>query len=141
MKFNQASEVRRNLTARELLALQWETVSNVARTYENCLNTSHIVSVAWEQSDRSPRWTPTIGHYKIDVENCIRKAFAGREDELELNASWQHFLKGERATIGPTIAKMLRILSAAFRRSGLEPWEYFRSLRCYNKKPEAAGVA
>src|SRR5580698_5590510 len=105
MKTSKAPEGGRNLTARELLALQRETVSNVARTYENCLNISRLVSVAWEQTDRSPRWSPTIAHFKIDVTNCIRKAFAGRQDEAELYAAWQRLLEGERAVIDATSAK------------------------------------
>lgn len=140
MKSNDAPEVRRNLTARELLALRRERVSNVARTYENCVNTSHLVSVAWEPTDRSPRWSPTIANYKIDVTNCVRKAFAGREDEAELNSAWQRLLEGEREVIDATPAKMLRILSAAFGLSGLEPREYFRNVRTYNKKPERAAA-
>ena len=136
MKLNDAPKERRNLTARVLFALNRETVSNVARTYKNCKNTSEIVAVAWEPSDRSPRWSPTISHYVIDVENCVRRVFASREDSAELNAAWQRFLNGDGSIIDCASARMVKILGAAFRRSDLEPRTYFRTTRCYRNKPE-----
>lgn len=123
---------------RELFALNREIVRNVARTYENCKNVSKVAAVAWEPSQRSPKWSPAIAHYGIDVENTIRKAFDGREDKKELHAAWKKFLESDETIIDKGTARMIRILASAFRRCGIEPRAYFRASRFYNQKSERA---
>ncbi|HWZ50198.1 MAG TPA: hypothetical protein VNW54_01920 [Granulicella sp.] len=129
---------RRNLTKRELFQLQRETVGNVVRTYINARNASEVVAVTYDPGDRSPRWSENIAAFKIDVENTVRRAFAGREDEAELKHAWRELLDSGGVVIDTKQQRCIRLLAAAFRQHGLEPRAYFANPRCYRTKPKGA---
>lgn len=125
------------------MQLQREAVGNIAKTYLKIVNLSNLVAVAWDPKARSPRWTHDLAHYRIDVERCLTRAFADREDRKALEEAWDKFVDNEAQpqVIDATTARMLRILSANFERAELNPKTYFQNPRCYRTKPEGRASA
>jgi hypothetical protein len=80
-----------------------------------------------DSRSRSNRWSPDSAHYKVDVENTVRRiieAKAGHERPA-LWTAWANLLKDD-GQLGNVEQRLIRLLSGSMYRKQLHPGLYFR---------------
>jgi hypothetical protein len=81
-----------------------------------------------ESRSRTNRWSPDSAHYKVDVENTIRRVIEAKpESERQaLWAAWTNLLTDDDGKIGKDEQRLVRLLSGPAYTKKLHPGMYFR---------------
>lgn len=83
-----------------------------------------------ESRRRTNRWSPDSCHYKVDVENTIRRVIEAKP-EIERPAlwdAWKHLLTDD-CHIGANEQRLIRLLAGPYYTKRLHPGLYFRPNR------------
>jgi hypothetical protein len=85
----------------------------------------------------SQKWTPTSCHFVVDVENAVRHVVEKLPDADELIRAWER-LQDDDTVIRESETRLIRLLALVFKDRGLEPWQYFTTVRQGGIKRRAA---
>jgi len=90
-----------------------------------------------ESRSRTNRWSPDSCHYKVDVENTVRRVIGAKpEDERSaLWAAWNNLLLND-SKIDRDEERLIKILSGSMYTKQLHPGLYFRTNRYAHRRPQ-----
>jgi len=119
-------------SAKERWAEQRRLVCLVATAYRSVCDLEPVVAFNPdpETRGRSNRWSPDSCHYKVDVENTVRRVILSKPEveRPELWAAWSNLVT-DGSKIGVAEQRLIRLLYGVVYTKKLHPGIYFRPSR------------
>ena len=116
-------------SAAERWAEQRRLVFLVLSAYKAVCSLSIVVAFNCDQESRSRlnRWSPNSCHFKVDVENTVRRVIEGKPESERpvLWTAWSNLLTDD-CHIGTVEQRLIRLLAGQMFRKQLHPGLYFR---------------
>lgn len=134
MKHSEAAQMLDHVRTYNSAAERWEAqrrlVGIVIVAYRAVRDLEPVVAFNADPGSRSRRnkWSPDSCHYKVDVENTVRRLIEANS-EAERPAlwnAWNNLLADDDGKLGNSELKLIRLLSGPFYTKQLHPGLYFK---------------
>jgi len=124
-------------SAAERFEAQRRLVLLVAVTYRSIFDLSVVIAFNpdEESRSRSNKWSVDSCHYKVDVENTVRRVIEAKPENEHpaLWRAWRNLLSDEEGKLGRDEQRLIRLLAGPLFTKKLHPGLYFTPRRLTSK--------